>query len=226
MKKLKKIGIIVLFILTGCTSSLQTENIPLINADIKPAITINNNPAKTFFPIDPDFVWQYDVVFHPADDPYVDYKGTYTLKVEKSKKKNEQTVLILRGMDTLNNEYHFPEITMDKDNVSIKGVDYFGFGAVAADDLNIDFLHLPLKLGNSWDDGLWTGKVKSVEKVSVPAGTFEAWKIDSIGTYNQAYTAVGNYWVVPGIGIVKSELNTPGWQIESQLILAGPQKKK
>jgi hypothetical protein len=59
----------------------------------------------------------------------------------------------------------------------------------------------------------------------VPAGTFEAWNIDVIGTYDQQYTAVGHYWVAPGKGIVKSELSIPGWNMESVMIPAGRAKR-
>lgn len=169
-------------------------------------------------------VWQYDVVSHPTDDPDVDYKGTETVTVDAVKAKGEATVLQLRAIDTYTNYYRFPVVTEDANGVSIAGVTFWGAGAEAAQDLKIGFLKFPLALNARWDDGQWIGKALKREQVHVPAGTYDAWVIDCIGTYDSAYTAVGKYWVAEGAGIVKSELSVPGYTMESVLIPAAKRK--
>ncbi|MDB5095968.1 MAG: hypothetical protein JWM80_389 [Cyanobacteria bacterium RYN_339] len=179
---------------------------------------------QRFFPTNQATVWQYDVVSHPTDDPDVDYKGTETVTVDAVRTKGDATVLQLRAIDTYTNYYRFPVVTEDAQGVSIAGVTFYGAGAEAADGLNIQFLKFPLALNARWDDGQWIGKALKHEQVHVPAGTYDAWVIDCIGTYDQAYTAVGKYWVAPGAGIVKSELSVPGFTMESVLIPAGRKK--
>lgn len=229
MKKVKFFCLGIALLITGCQNSQVISPIIQDTATVQTSSVqqkVVKSSTDTFFPTDPNYTWNYDVVFHPSDDPYVDYNGTYTTQVDQVKKTSSSTVLTLKAIDTLNNEYNFPEITMTKKGLSLKGVTYIGFGSVSADDLKIDFLHLPLKTGDKWDDKQWSGQTGKQEKVTVPAGTFDCWKISVIGTYDSAYTAVGDYWITPGLGIVKSNLSTPGWSVESVLTSTAIKSKK
>lgn len=181
--------------------------------------------ASRFFPADQAAVWQYEVSIHPTDDPDVTYKGTETVTVETIRRSGDKTVMKLRAIDEFTARYRFPVVTESPDGVSISGVTYWGSLAREAEGHSLQFLNFPLVNGARWDDGLWIGKAVRKETVHVPAGTFEAWNIDVIGTYDQAYTAVGHYWVAPGKGIVKSELSIPGWSMESVMIPAGRAKQ-
>ena len=202
----------------GCgTQSLAPAS---VKATAKAAV----QSAERFFPADPASVWQYEVTAHPADDPYVDYKGTETVTVDTIRREGGRTVLKLRAIDEFTARYRFPTVTEDASGVTISGVTFWGAMAREAQDLTVQFLQFPLTTGTRWDDGGWVGKAVRKETVRVPAGTFEAWNIDVIGTYDAQYTAVGHYWVAPGKGIVKSELNIPGWTIESVMIPAGRAK--
>lgn len=181
--------------------------------------------AERFFPADAKAVWQYEVTAQPSDDPYTDYKGTETVTVDSLRRDGDATVITMRAIDDFTNEYRFPTVTEDASGVTIQGVEYMGVAADRIDDLSIQFLRFPLTEGARWDDGQWVGKALKKETVHVPAGTFEAWNIDVIGTYDHAYTAVGHYWVAPGKGIVKSQLSIPGWDVRAELIPAGRAKK-
>lgn len=176
------------------------------------------------FPTQPGTVWQYEVVGHPTDDPYVDYPGVQTVTLEAAAKKGGRTTLQLRALDDFTNEYRFPELSWDENGVELRGVTYYGPMMAAADGHAISLLRFPLQAGKKWDDGQWVGEIKGEETVKVHAGTFKAWKVSAIGTYENAYTAVGTYWIAPGTGIVKSELNTPSGIFESQMIPAGRAK--
>lgn len=226
---MKKLICSALFLFITACQTTQTINPILQNNEpvkISSKVGVIKAETNSLFPTTPGYTWNYDVVFHPTDDPYVDYPGTYTLEVDKSKKTNNQTVINLKGMDSFYNEYNFPVLTVTKDRVDIKGITYLGFGGVKAEDLSIEFLHLPFKEGEKWDDKLWTGQTMKNEKITIPSGTYNTWKISVIGTYQQAYTAVGNYWISPGIGIIKSELAVPGWTVESVLTSASVKSKK
>lgn len=213
---------------------LMTLMITLVGCGATPGAlpTAKTGAAKVrsearFFAADMKTVWQYEVSATPGDDPYVDpLKGVETVTVDQIRRNGDTTVLNLRAIDDFTNEYRFPTLTEGPEGVELKGVTYWGTAADGVEDLTIGFLKFPLKPGAQWDDGLWIGKAKGKETVKVPAGTFEAWKIDVIGTHQQHYTAVGKYWVAPGKGIVKSELSIPGWDIVSELIPAGARAPK
>lgn len=197
-------------------------------AALKPAAASRALARTDLFPTQPGAVWQYELVGHPTDDPYVDYPGVQTVTLEEATRKNGRTTLKLRAIDDFTGEYRFPELSWDANGVELHGVTYWGPMADAAEGHSLALVRFPLVSGAKWDDGQWIGEIKGEETVKVHAGTFKAWKIAAIGTYENAYTAVGTYWVAPGTGIVKSELNTPAGIFESQLIPAGkaPQGRK
>lgn len=170
------------------------------------------------FPATPGHTWQYKVVAHPADDPYVDYEGTETMEIESVRREGTATVLSMRAIDSFTTRYRYPVVTMTADKVTIRDVEYLGVAAATVEGHSFDFLRFPLTAGTKWDDGLWIGEAKGQETVTVGAGTHRAYKVSAIGTHAQAYTAVGDYWVAPGVGIVKSDLNIPGWNVESELV--------
>lgn len=203
-----------LLLLAGCGSK------PLASG-VAPSQVKAQAKSERFFDAPVGAVWQYETSAHTVDDPYTLHPGTETVTVEAARRVNGRTVLNLRAIDTYSNEYRFPVISEDDQGVTLNGVVYLGAGAYAAPELAIDFLKFPLVANARWDDGQWIGKVLKREKVSVPAGTFDTWAISVIGTYEQAYTAVGTYWIAAGKGIVKSELSVPNWHIDAVLIPAG-----
>lgn len=205
-------------------TSIKKPTTKTVKTPVNPAsLTKIKIDPNSLFPTEQGYVWNYDVVFHPTDDPYVDYTGTATMEIDKVVKTKNETVINLKAIDTANNELNFPVIKMSDKNVSFEGVTYLGFGSVAASDLKVDFLHLPMKAGEKWDDTLWTVQTMKEEKVTIPSGTYDSWRVDVIGTYDHQYTAVGKYWIVAGIGIVKNELSVPGWTFES--VLSSTSKK-
>lgn len=177
-----------------------------------------------FFPTEPGHVWQYDVVGHPSDDPYVDFPGIETVVVQKATRKGSRTAIALRALDDFTGRYRYPTLTWDEGGVTLGDVTYWGPMAVTAERHSINLLRFPLQVGSKWDDGQWIGELLREETVTVPAGTFKAYKVSTIGTYDNAYTVVGDYWFAPGVGIVKSNLNTPDGSFESRLLPAGKVK--
>lgn len=207
---------------TNISSAKKTNSIkkPTSKNRVKPNVPMLTKikaDATSFFPTEKGYVWNYDVVYHQTDDPDGDYNGTASMEIESAVKSKNETTLNLKAVDSVSLEATFPTITFGDKGVSFAGVEYLGFGAVKTPDLKVDFLHLPMKAGEKWDDGLWSVQTVASEKVTIPSGTYDAWKISVIGTYDHAYTAVGKYWIVAGIGIVRNELAVQGWTFESTL---------
>ncbi len=219
LRPLALAGLSLALLLGGCGLGVQTG--PL---GVKDASRAKATQTSSVFPTEPGYVWQYDVVAHPSDDPYVDYRGTETVRLVSSRKTDGSVLVECKAFDTFTSRYRFPKLVMTGDKVVMQGVAFWGSMAWGVDDLKIDFLQLPLKVGARWDDGAWIGEVEGREKVTVPTGTYDTWKVSVIGTHDEVYTAVGNYWIAPGVGIVKSDLSVPGWNVESELIVAGVQR--
>lgn len=182
--------------------------------------------SEALFPTQTGYVWTYNTTLHPTNDPYVDIPlDTDVVELESVTQQGDATTLKLRSFDQWNGEYRYPFITLTKDKVQVSGVSYLGAGAPKAQGFSFDFLRLPLQSGAKWDDGNWMGRLKGKETVTVPAGTFDAYKVDVIGTYDHAYSAVGYYWIAPGTGIVKSELSLGDYHMESELAKTATRKR-
>lgn len=86
-------------------------------------------------------------------------------------------------------------------------------------------LRTPVKAGDKWEtNSVWRGlgpfvfkdsrTVIRTEKVEVPAGTFEAVRIESEYAF-QSVTGKGTYWYVRGLGPVKTEFGDTGRVLKS-----------
>lgn len=181
--------------------------------------------AASLFPTAVGTTWHYQVMAHPPDDPYVDIPGTDTLELTGTRKVKGATVLQLKERDAYALGERYPELSFDDELVAVRNVTYVGPFADGVEGHRFELLRLPAVVGSKWDDGLWAGKVLAEETVQVPAGTFRAFKVEAIGTYQQAYTVVGDYWIAPGTGIVKSHLNTPGGMFECELERMTPARR-
>lgn len=187
--------------------------------------SVASKALDTFFPTQAGYTWQYNVAVHPTEDPDESIAGTQTFRIDSSRKRGDGSTISLRESDSYTMTDRFPTIILTQDKLVVQGVDYLGPLATVTPDLKSDFLRFPLVTGKKWDDGNWLGELKGQEKVTVPAGTFEAWKMSIIGTYDHAYTAVGTYWLAPEVGIVKSDLFVEGFNLESELKQSGLQKR-
>lgn len=106
----------------------------------------------------------------------------------------------------------------DKRVVSKGGV--FGTGQP---DERVVFLKLPAKKGDKWvaerhgTPGLdeWACTAGEVEKVKVPAGEFDALRVDTEVLRNGKVTGRMTFWFAAGCGVVKKDLNGDVWVMES-----------
>lgn len=180
-------------------------------------------PARNeaLFPIQQGYRWDYAVTVAPVMDPYAEEHGTYSLQIDKATPTPAGTAIELRGLSGFSQNYSFPTLIQGPNGVQLQDFNFLGFGSDEIKGLKIDFMHAPLQAGMRWEEENWLAKVKGVETVSVPAGNFQAWRVEVIGTYDSAYTAVGDYWIAPGAGIVKAVYTVPEIHVEMLLSKAG-----
>lgn len=203
--------------LTACSTQPRMPLTPMSSLR-QPVLQAQSQSADTaFFPYKVGQTLQYAITLSPVNDPLVQEKAQYTLKVEEVKAQPQGREVVFQASTSFGGKYQYPRVLENDQGVTLLDATLFGMGADEVRGLRIDFLHKNLQVGQRWEDENWIAKVKARESVTVPAGRFEAWKIEVIGTFEQAYTAVGDYWFVPGVGMVKSVLTQPGWHITSEL---------
>ncbi len=106
----------------------------------------------------------------------------------------------------------------DKRVVSKDGV--FGTGEP---DKRVVFLKQPEKKGDKWvieghgapGQSGWVGVAGEVEKVKVPAGEFDALRLDTEVLTGGKVTGRMTFWYAAGCGVVKKDLNGEVWVMES-----------
>lgn len=173
------------------------------------------------FPVQAGYHWEYEVTIAPVQDPYAEEHGNYSLNLESVTPSPQGDKLEFRAMSSFTTSYTFPTLIQSDQGLTLQDMTFLGLGSDKVQGLSLNFVQAPLQAGQRWEDEYWIGKVKGQEDVTVPAGTFRAWRIEVIGTFQQAYTAVGDYWFVPGQGMVKSVLTVPGTHIEMDLAQSG-----
>ncbi|MBY0460990.1 MAG: hypothetical protein K2V38_27025 [Gemmataceae bacterium] len=82
-------------------------------------------------------------------------------------------------------------------------------------DVPRPWLKAPIRVGNSWElrtaeQKTWT--IGAVEKVTVPAGTFEAVRVDHAYTVDGQERAESS-WFAPGVGLVKMSAYGCDWWV-------------
>ncbi len=202
-------------LLVGCGS----RTVPMARTVAPPvaAQAFRAQANTALFPYQKGQSLVYNITLNPVNDPMVEEKGEYTLRVEEVNKKPNATEIVFRASSSFGGKYQYPRLQESASGTRLLDATFLGLGAEEVRGLQVDFLHKDFKTGQRWEDENWIAKVKGQENVQVPAGSFKAWKIEVIGTFERAYTAVGDYWIVPGVGIVKSVLTQPGWHVTSEL---------
>lgn len=173
--------------------------------------------SRALFPEEQGTKWDYAVTLAPTMDPLAEEKGSYSLLLEKVKSTPQGKRLELRAQSGFNGYYSFPTLIQGPQGIQLEDMTFLGIGSEAVRGLKIDFLKLPFQAQQRWEDEYWIGSYKGRETVRVPAGEFEAERVSVIGTFQNAYTAVGDYWIAPGVGVVKSDINIPGFSVLSEL---------
>lgn len=99
-----------------------------------------------------------------------------------------------------------------------------GVFSVGKADERTTFLKLPLAKGSKWvadkqqgpgRDQEWACEAVGTETVKVPAGEFQAVRVDTKVTLNGAVQHTMTFWYAAGYGVVKKNLNGTEWVMES-----------
>jgi hypothetical protein len=223
-RSLALVGLLSLF--AACSPILQPSVSNQLTASstltstIKPAaptvLTLRN---ENLFPTKRGYRWEYNVTSRPNTDPLAIEKSNYSLEIEKVETTTAGTKLGLRTLSGTSDS--LSSLVINKESIQLQDATFLGFGSESVLGLNLSFLKQPLQTDLKWEDANWLGKVKGIESVTVPAGSFQTWRIEVIGNYGQAYTAVGHYWIAPGVGIVKALYSLPNSKVEMVLNKSG-----
>ena len=78
-------------------------------------------------------------------------------------------------------------------------------------------LRLPYKEAEKWGDAKTSGEslTGKIETVKVPAGTFEAIRVDRRHDPVKTFGGQSSFWYVPGVGAVKLKINDLVVQMKS-----------
>jgi hypothetical protein len=214
---------LLLSVFTACAS--QTTLLPAANpAQIQAQAARQNTPAH-LFKVQEGFEWVYEVTAAPVMDPYDEKKMQVVLRTDKVIQQGADTILQLRFDDPFSNGYTFPSLRLTPTGALVEDATFLGAGADYPAGLKLDFMHMPLAVGARWEEENWLAKVVGIEKITMPAGNFDATRVDVIGTFQYAYTNVGDYWMAPGLGIVYARYTIPGWHVEMKLLSTGVRKQ-
>lgn len=208
--------------MAACAPNLPA-GLPLntqIAAQSRTAVATRNH----LFKVQEGFEWNYQTTVAPVMDPYDEHVMTSVMRTDKVIQAGADTILELRFDDPFQEGLVFPRLRLTPRNASVEDATFLGAGADYPEGLQLDFLHMPLANGERWEEENWLAKVRGTEKVTVPAGTFDAIRVEVIGTFQQAYTNVGDYWIVPGLGIVQARYTIPDWHVEMKLASTGVRK--
>jgi hypothetical protein len=94
------------------------------------------------------------------------------------------------------------------------------------DGPSITILKFPLQVGQTWPGRDFGGgntetiAPQGLETVEVPAGRFEAQRVDHHIAYSNGATDTLSYWYAPGVGMVKMIENLTVWQGETAVHLS------
>lgn len=223
---LKRLASLAL-LLTVTTACAGPANLPQ-QARLNSQLQAQQAPAAMrthLFKAQEGFEWVYQTTVAPVMDPYDEHTYQTVLHTDKVIQQGADTVLELRYDDVFAEGYVFPSLRLSPKSAVVENATFIGSGADYPQGLKLDFLHMPLNPGERWEEENWLAKVRGTEKVTVPAGTFDAIRVEVIGTYQQAYTNVGDYWIVPGLGIVQARYTIPDWHVEMKLGATGVKRQ-
>lgn len=140
-------------------------------------------------------------------------KERKSFAITASEEKDGETVVTIESDTGINSRMVEEKRLVSKDGV-------FGIGEP---DKRVVFLKLPAKKGDKWvmdgqdapgQSGV-VGVTGEVEKVKVPAGEFDALRVDAEVRWMGKVTQRSTHWFAVGYGAVKKDVNGDVWVMES-----------
>lgn len=192
----KLLGTLLALALAGCGVAPQTRLV----AERPSLLGARSLTAASLYPVELGARWRYRTMAHSGDAP--DRPGpeqVFTIV------QVEAATGSLRGvMERWFGERQMPSTLIER---SAEGVTLSRYQK--PEDGSITVLKWPLTPGSSWPGRSWaqaqeTIQVAGTESVRVPAGLYEAVRLDHVIRYQTGSTDELHYWYAPGVGMVKA----------------------
>jgi hypothetical protein len=214
---MRQLPIALLLLLSACQSAAlpvrapQSANAPLL-AQTAP---VNASLLQRYYPLEMGRSWTYLLEQSQNDQPNTKFK-TMIMRVESNGTEGEaQTAVLRRSYPDSDIK---PTPTLAKrfgDRVELSRYheqvlrESFALQEPALRGKNfIIALQMPFESGKAWEGRLFQGgsetiRVVGFETVTVPAGTFQALKMEHHLRYDNGKEDFLNYWYAPDVGMVK-----------------------
>lgn len=150
----------------------------------------------------------YKMIHWPVNENDDVIEGEFYLEALSTKSEDGIIHTEYRSSSTTFPKFQYFSVDESK-GISINGLTYIGPGSDELEGESYKLVSLPLQSGAKEDFPLMLTKVKGEEEITlVNNHKVLATKLELIGTWNHYYTMVGNYWITPGLGIVKASYTT------------------
>lgn len=161
-------------------------------------------------------LFKYDVIFSPVNDPTEVLKGEMTLELYDVKKVESRTVFSFRQSSSIFPRFKYFEAAESRDGLWLKNITFLGVGS---DSIQAEYplLTFPLRFGRLARSRVLESKLVAMDEVYFYGELHTAYRISVIGSWENYYTIVGNYWIVPNLGIVQAKYVTDGWDVTLRL---------
>lgn len=163
--------------------------------------------AQSYFPHEDGYSWRY-----------VDDSGTsYIITIEGTATIGSDTFQVIKFSDISSGSLGLSSFfgLASSTTMSYWRVDDTGVYIYPSTDLTESyyFFSFPLEINKSWTvyengDYSQTANVVATENITVPAGTFNCYKINYVDRYGTEEAHAVSYWLGEGAGIVKTASST------------------
>jgi len=184
------------FSLAGCGIAPQTGLVAKRSTLMK----ARSLTAESLYPLEPGARWQYRTTSRSGDGP--EHPGpdqVFNLVQVEAATGSMQAVMERRF-----GERQMPSTLIVRTSEGVTLSRY-----LKPEDGSITVLKWPLTPGANWPGRSWpqaqeTIQYAGTESVRVPAGTYEAARMDHVIRYQTGSTDELHYWYAPGVGMVKA----------------------
>lgn len=157
--------------------------------------------AQHPYPVEPGTEWAYQTLQKRNDGSFSE--RWMKMRIISAQKLGDGVTEAVLERESPNGPMPTTRIRVHPDKVVLTRL------ASSPDGPSLTILKLPPAVGETWPGRPYAnGNQETIaaqgwEDVTVPAGTFRAWRVDQTVTYAQGGSDTLNYWYAPGVGTVK-----------------------
>ncbi|MFN3429569.1 MAG: hypothetical protein ACK46X_06420 [Candidatus Sericytochromatia bacterium] len=182
------------------TSACQKAPSP-VAAGLRPATAAVRSAQADFYPVTPGSTWEYQLHQRQANGDT--QTRPMTIAIDSAKTRADGVVEAVTSRRYQSWAPPATRVLKFPDRVVLSRL------SDPEDGPSITVLKLPLEPGAAWPGRPLEGGHKETiraigrEAVTVPAGTFEAYRVDHELAYANGDSDTLHYWYAPGVGVVK-----------------------